>query len=111
MLEKVYDSANKKIHIKPEFLEDTENKIIRQLNSTSHKRNLIYRYRFDGQLILDDGWIYYIEHNPEKQIFVGKLYKMRTDGSEKQLVIDNLVERININKDYIFYSNVDDDSR
>ena len=57
MLEKVYESANKKIHIKPEFLEDTENKIIRQLNSTSHKRNLIYRYRFDGQLILDDGWI------------------------------------------------------
>lgn len=45
MLEKVYESANKKIHIKPEFLEDTENKIIRQLNSTSHKRNLIYRYR------------------------------------------------------------------
>lgn len=69
------------------------------------------QYIFDGQLILDDGWIYYIEHNPEKQIFVGKLYKMRTDGSEKQLVIDNLVERININKDYIFYSNVDDDSR
>lgn len=68
-------------------------------------------YFFNGQLIIDDGWIYYVKHNSEDQLFEGKLYKMRTDGSDNQLIIDSLVGIINIYKDYIFYSNAEDNNR
>lgn len=66
-------------------------------------------YLHEGQFIVDEGWIYYVQHiGGETLPFKGKVYKMRTDGTEKQLVIDNNVGDINMNEDYIFYSNTDD---
>lgn len=44
-----------------------------------------------------DGWIYYVDHSDKS------LYRIKTDGSEKQLICSDNAFNVNIIQDYIYY--------
>lgn len=46
-----------------------------------------------------DGWIYYVNFDDK-----GKLYKARTDGSQRTMINDEACYWINIVGDWIYYS-------
>lgn len=46
--------------------------------------------------IVLEQWIYYIDEQ-------NKLYRVKTDGGSKQILVSEFVNSFNISKDYIFY--------
>ncbi|SHJ50041.1 protein of unknown function [Dethiosulfatibacter aminovorans DSM 17477] len=55
-----------------------------------------------GLVAISDGWLYYPD--PMEEL----LYKEKTDGSSKTVVIDHYARSINVIEDWIFYSNWSD---
>jgi hypothetical protein len=58
-----------------------------------------------GQIAQSQGWIYYNPNNSYyKQSY---LFKMKTDGSEKQKLVDDNAMSINVSGDWIYYTVTD----
>lgn len=90
----------------------------------------IYRIRIDGtnleklndnrssNLSVINGWIYYLNHGLDYRgedgtiLFKDRgLYRMRIDGTEKQLITKDFATYVNVVDNYIYYSNYSDNDR
>ena len=54
--------------------------------------------RFDGCAVVNNGWIYYLGG--------GGLCRMKTDGSNKQLMSEDNVLNIEVDGDWVYYNNI-----
>lgn len=70
---------------------------IYKLDKSGAEQTKVYE-DYGSSIAVNEGWIYYSGINDR-----GKLYKIRTDGSDKQLVLEGLVQNFLIEDDYLIY--------
>jgi len=96
--------------------------------SNSEDDYLIYRMDLDGSnieklstqggvsIVIEDDWIYYLtdtthqilDSHFKNEIPVGKIYKMRLDGSENTKIRDGQAGNLNVWKGYLYYTCYED---
>jgi hypothetical protein len=70
---------------------------IYKLDKSGTEQTKVYE-DYGSSIAVKEGWIYYSGIND-----MGKLYKIRTDGGDKQLVLEGIVQNFLIKDDYLIY--------
>lgn len=86
-----------------------ENSKVYRIQSTDGSDRKAFNSLVSPIFILQDTWVYFLKYNFTKAD--NQLYKMKMDGSQEQLLHENLISTINVSGDWIYYINKSDQSR